>query len=249
MEFGFDVLTLMFLVAVTAGCIDAIAGGGGLLVIPALLSLGLPPAAALATSKLQSSGGSLAASVFFLRKGLVDVRTITPAVIACFVGSLCGGCLLLSIDSSFLKAIIPGLLLVIAGYFLLAPNIGKLDSRPRVSMATFAGSAALPLGFYDGFFGPGTGSFLAIAFVLLLGFNLTKATAHAKLLNLTSNIAALIYFMAFGTIFWTVGLVMLTGQLIGGAIGARLVLRSGQRLIRAAIVLMSCAMSIKLLLA
>jgi uncharacterized membrane protein YfcA len=81
MEFGFDVLTLMFLVAVTAGCIDAIAGGGGLLVIPALLSLGLPPAAALATSKLQSSGGSLAASVFFLRKGLVDVRTITPAVI------------------------------------------------------------------------------------------------------------------------------------------------------------------------
>jgi uncharacterized membrane protein YfcA len=248
MEFSAQILLLLFAVAALAGCIDAIAGGGGLLVIPTLLALGMPPATALATNKLQSSGGSLTAAMFFVRRGIVDLRRMRWLIAMTFVGSLLGGWLLLRIDPAHLRLLVPVLLIGVALYVAFVPSLGASDRAPRWSLPLFACAVALPLGFYDGFFGPGVGTLLAVAFASLLGFNLVKATGHAKVLNFASNLAALLYFIAFGEIAWIAGLAMLVGQILGASLGARLVLRKGQRLIRRVMVVVCFALSCKLVI-
>src|SRR5688572_13168519 len=187
MEFSAEVLVLLVGVAFLAGYIDTIAGGGGLLVVPALLAAGVPPAAALATNKLQASGGSLTASLYFIRKGLISPRRVALATGFAFVGAASGGWLVLQIDASILKRVVPVLLVGIALFFLVSPSLGEARQPQRLSLAAFAMTAALALGFYDGFFGPGTGMLLALAGVGLLGLNLVDATAHAKVLNFASN--------------------------------------------------------------
>lgn len=247
MELSLQILILLFAVACLAGYIDTIAGGGGLIVIPTLLAVGIPPAMALATNKLQSTGGSLTASLYFIRRGLISPRAIAPAAAMAFVGSVIGGWAVLQTDPSMLKRLIPILLIAVALIFLLSPSLGETTRPQRLSMAAFAGTAALAMGFYDGFFGPGTGMLLALACVNLLGLNLVSATAHAKVLNFSSNVAALLYFAVQGEIYWAAGLLMLVGQVIGGYLGARTTLRGGQKLIRRLIIAMCLAMSGKLL--
>ncbi|WP_419771406.1 MAG: TSUP family transporter [Candidatus Marinarcus sp.] len=247
MEFGIDIFLILFTVAFVAGLVDTIAGGGGLLTIPALLYTGLPPAVALATNKLQSTFGSGTAAAYFIKKKMVDINKMKLMILCTFMGAFAGGFALLQIDASILKEVIPILLVIIGFYFLLSPNIGALDKEKRITIVGFSFTLALGVGFYDGFFGPGTGSFFAIGFVALLGFNLTKATAHAKILNFISNISSLCFFMFFGKIYWSIGLCMGAGQMCGALIGARLVLKNGQKIIRPIIVIISFAMSIKLL--
>jgi uncharacterized membrane protein YfcA len=248
MEFGIDILFILFGVAVIAGLLDAIAGGGGLITIPALLYVGIPPAAALATNKLQGTFGSFTATTYFIKKRIVNVSEIKLMILLTFIGALLGGMALLQIDASILKKVIPFLLITIGIYFLFSPNIGAIDREKRISTILFSFLIAFGIGFYDGFFGPGTGSFFAIGFVMLLGFNLTKATAHAKILNFISNISSLSFFIFFGKIYWSVGLCMGVGQMIGAFIGAKLVISNGQKLIRPIIVIISFAISIKLFL-
>jgi len=248
MEFGFELFLILFAVAFVAGLVDAIAGGGGLLTIPALLYAGLPPVAALATNKLQSCFGSFTAASYFVKKKMVHLQEMKLMIALTFVGSVLGGFALLQIDATLLRRIIPILLILIGLYFLLFPNIGALDKEKRISIILFSFLIAFGVGFYDGFFGPGTGSFFAIAFVALLGFNLTKATAHAKVLNFISNIASLCFFMIFGKIYWTLGLCMGLGQMCGAFVGARMVVKNGQKIIRPLIVIISFVMSIKLFL-
>ncbi len=248
MEFGLELFLILFSVAFFAGLVDAIAGGGGLLTIPALLYAGLPPAAALATNKLQSTFGSFTAAAYFVKKKMVNLREMKLMIALTFIGAALGVFALLQIDASVLKQIIPVLLIAIGLYFLFFPNIGSLDNEKRISIVVFSFLVAFGVGFYDGFFGPGTGSFFAIAFVLLLGFNLTKATAHAKVLNFISNIASLCFFMIFGKIYWTLGLCMGLGQMCGAFVGARMVVKNGQKIIRPLIVILSFVMSIKLFL-
>lgn len=149
-------------------------------------------------------------------------------------------------DTGFLKKILPFLIFAIGIYFLLTPKLGESDKKQRVSYWRFALTAGLGIGFYDGFFGPGTGSFLSLAFVLLLGFNLAKATAHAKVLNFTSNIASLIFFVIGGQVIWSVGFTMLVGQFLGARLGARMVLTKGQKLIRPMVVVVAFIMATKL---
>ncbi len=247
MEFSLEILALLFAVAFIAGAIDTIAGGGGLLTIPALLSVGVPPAVALATNKLQGTFGSFTASYYFIKKGMIDKSHIKLMIFMSFIGSVLGGYLVLQIDQSILSKIIPVLLILMGFYFLFSPKVGEIDKEKRISVISFSFSAVFIIGFYDGFFGPGTGSFFAIAFVALLGYNLTRATAHSKILNFTSNISALGFFMIFGEIYWLVGLVMGIGQVLGALVGAKLVLKNGQKLIRPVIVIISFAISIKLL--
>lgn len=248
MDLGIVDFGILFGVAAIAGCVDTIAGGGGLITLPTLLMVGVPPAAALATNKLQGTGGSLTASLYFLRRGSVRLRENTFAIGMTFLGSVVGSWLVLTLDASALARIIPFLLIAIGSYFALSPQLGAVDSHRRISPKAFAGLAAPLLGFYDGFFGPGTGMFMAVAFVDLCGYNLTKATAHTKLLNFTSNVAALLYFLLFGTIYWSVGLAMLGGQLLGAYLGARLVFARGASLIRPVVTAVCFAMAIKLLI-
>ncbi|SMH58907.1 TSUP family transporter [Azospirillum agricola] len=241
-----EILGTLFAVGLLAGFVDAIAGGGGLLTIPALLAAGITPAEALATNKLQSSFGSLSATIKFVRRGEVHPGAMRTMIACTFVGSAFGAILVQLLDSSFLRDVIPILLIGIALYLLLSPKAGDMDAHQRIGEHAFAFSVGTGIGFYDGFFGPGTGTFFTIAFVSLLGHNLRKATAHTKVLNLTSNIAALIFFIVGGHVLWTVGLLMGAGQYIGAQLGAHMVIRNGARIVRPMLIVASVAITAKL---
>lgn len=246
-EFTLQLALILFLVALVAGFIDSIAGGGGLLTIPALMWAGLPPAAALATNKLQACGGSFFASVYFVRKGTVKLSDMKLAIGCALVGAAIGTTLVQMIDANILKTILPFLILAIGGYFLFSKKISDGDRARVLTPTAFAFTAALGVGVYDGFFGPGTGSFFALGFVTLAGFGLAKATAHAKVLNFATNISSLLFFALGGKVVWLLGLIMLAGQALGATLGSRLVLTQGTKIIRPLVVTMSLAMSIKLL--
>ncbi|WP_210394656.1 TSUP family transporter [Motiliproteus sediminis] len=243
-----ELLLMLFLAGLLAGSIDAIAGGGGMIALPALLFAGLSPAEALATNKLQGSFGTFSASLYFIRRGWVDLRRVRWMIGSTFVGAALGTLLVQQLDPGILTSVIPLLLILIALYFLFSPQVGEEDVQRRIGELAFALTVGFGVGFYDGFFGPGTGSFFAIAFVSLLGFGLTKATAHTKVLNLTSNLASLLFFIAGGQVVWSLGLVMALGQLLGGRLGASLVVLKGSRLIRPLVVTICVLMSLKLLL-
>jgi len=242
-----DIALPLMALAFVSGAIDAIAGGGGLLTIPALLWVGLPPVAALATNKAQAVFGSLAATMHFARQGVVNPLEAWRAVLATFIGAGAGALLVQHLASDLLERLIPVLLIGFALYFGLSPRVADIDSRQRLGTTAFGVLIGGGVGFYDGFFGPGTGTFLAAGYVALLGYNLRRATAHAKLLNLTSNLAALLVFAVGGHVVWALGLPMACGQLLGGWLGAHLVLRHGARLVRLVLVAVSLAISVKLL--
>ena len=247
MELGFDVIAMLFGVATVAGFIDAIAGGGGLLTIPALLSTGLPPAIALGTNKLQACGGSFSASLYFVRKKAVDLKQVALLILLTFIGAALGTIVVQNIDVNALKIGLPFLIFAIGIYFLFSPNIGDQDRKQRISYPLFGFIAGMGLGFYDGVFGPAVGSFYTLAFVLLLGFNLPKAVAHAKVLNFTSNLASLLFFILGGAVLWKIGFIMLIGQFIGATLGARMVVTKGKKLIRPMLVTISFIMVAKML--
>ncbi len=248
MEFSVEIIALLFFVAMVAGWVDVIAGGGGLLTIPALIVAGVPPAAAVATNKLQGSSGTLIASVYFIKKGAIDFAKIKPLIVTTFIGSVAGSWLLLQIDAEALTIFLPVLLILTGLYFLFAPNIDDKDKKAKISLVAFAIIAAPLLGAYDGFFGPGTGSFMALAFVLLCGYSLSRATANAKILNFTSNISSLLYFIFYGDVYWLIGLVMIGGQMIGAVVGAKMVLKKGASIIKPVVIVVCFAMSAHILL-
>ncbi|MDE9456382.1 sulfite exporter TauE/SafE family protein [Xenorhabdus bovienii] len=242
-----EIYGFLFLVAMVAGFIDSIAGGGGLLTIPALLSVGVSPVQALATNKLQAVGGSFSASLYFIHRGAVDWRSQRFAIAMTLFGAMLGALLVQFVSPDFLLYLLPVLVIIIGLYFLLVPNIGAEDRPRRLAPLAFGCLAGGGIGFYDGVFGPGTGSFLALSYVMLCGYNLAKATAHAKVLNFASNMGSLGFFILGGQVLWLLGLVMLMGQVIGARLGAGLVLSRGQKLIRPMLVTISFLMSIKLL--
>lgn len=246
MEISIELLALLAGVAFIAGFIDAIAGGGGLITIPALLMTGMPPALALGTNKLQACGGSFSASLYFIRQKAVNLREVWLLILMTFIGATVGTILVQIMDTSVIKKAIPFLVLMIGLYFLFTPTLGNNDRQQRFSYVAFAFTAGFGIGFYDGFFGPGAGSLFSLAFVTLLGFNLAKATAHAKVLNFTSNFASFIFFLIGGQILWSVGFAMMIGQILGATLGAKMVLSKGKALIRPMVVIMSFIMTAKM---
>lgn len=243
-----DVAALLFLVALAAGFVDSIAGGGGLIAIPALLWAGLGPVETLATNKAQAVFGSGTAAANFIRRGALDLRATALAVLCTFIGAGSGALLVQQVESDFLGRLIPLLLIGFALYFLFSPRVSDLDSQERLGRPAFALTIGLGVGFYDGFFGPGTGTFFAMGYVALLGYSLRRATAHSKLLNFVSNLAALLLFLPGGHIDWTIAAVMALGQGLGAWLGSHLVIRHGAALVRPVLVVASLAISAKLLL-
>jgi uncharacterized membrane protein YfcA len=244
-----ELLLALTAVALAAGFVDSIAGGGGLLALPALLATGMPPVQALATNKLQGSFGTLAASLNFLHKGSIDLPKLWPAIACTFLGSAAGTLAVQALEPGLLQRLIPLLLAAFAVYFLFSPRVGDLDARQRLPDFGFALVIGTGVGFYDGFFGPGTGSFFAFAFVALLGHNLRRATASTKVLNFTSNIASLLLFAGAGQVMWLPGLCMGLGQVSGAWLGSHLALRHGSALIRPMLALVSLGITAKLLFA
>jgi uncharacterized membrane protein YfcA len=244
-----DPLILLALVGVgmLAGFVDAIAGGGGMIALPALLSVGLPPVAALATNKLQGSIGTAMAALTFWRRGYVSLRALLPAVLLTFAGSLSGALVVRQLDVSLLEVAVPVALIGLALYFLFAPNLSDADKAARLPFGPFVPVMGFAIGFYDGVFGPGTGSFLTIGFVMLFGLGLTRASGNTKVLNLTSNLAALAIFIPAGDVVWPAAIAMAVGQVVGGYIGARTSIRYGARVIRPVVVVVSIALALRLL--
>ncbi|WP_288065435.1 TSUP family transporter [Rodentibacter caecimuris] len=246
MELGTNILAILFIVAFVAAFIDAIAGGGGLITIPALLMTGIPPAVALGTNKLQAMGGAFSASLYFLRKRAVNLREFWFILVCVFLGSALGTILIQWLDAAVFKKILPFLILAIGLYFLFTPKLGDGDRKQRFTYLVFGVLIGPFLGFYDGFFGPGTGSIMSLACVMLLGFNIAKATAHAKVMNFTSNLASFMLFFVGGQISWTIGIVMMVGSILGANVGARMVMTKGKMLIRPMVAVMSLLMTAKM---
>lgn len=234
-------------VGVVAGFVDAVAGGGGLIALPALLSAGLSPVAALATNKAQSVVGTVTAAFTFWRSGYVAIRTLVPGIVATFVGSYIGAAVVKAIDTSALAVAVPAAIIAVALYFTLSPSIKDVDRTARLKFSIFVPAIGFVIGFYDGLFGPGTGSFFMLCFVALFGLSATRASAHTKVLNVTSNLAALALFIPAGDVLWPVAIVMAIGQLIGGYLGALTGIKYGAKVIRPLVIVVSIALAIRLL--
>ncbi len=246
--FSWELLLLLFVVAIFAGFIDTLAGGGGLIALPALLIAQVPPLQALATNKLQGSFGTLTSSLVMLSKKIVTWQGIWLAFLASLVGSGLGTIFVHFINTDTLVLLIPLVLISVALYFAFAKQVGSVEKPPRVSQKIYLFGIVPGIGFYDGFFGPGTGSIFTLANVSLMGKTLISATANAKCLNFASNIASLFVFICSGHISWIIGGVMILGQIIGARIGSHVVLNHGQKWIRPLIIVMCILMCIKLLI-
>lgn len=242
-----EMLSLLFAVALVAGFVDTVAGGGGLLTLPVLLLAQLPPVAALATNKLQGSFGTLTAALSMLRRRVVRFREVRGLFVASLLGSALGTLLVQFTDPGILKMLIPIVLVLISGYFLLAPGVGMDEKPPRLNHRAY-GLGVVPLiGFYDGYLGPGTGTFFTFSQLYFRGRNLIGATGVAKVLNFASNIASLVVFVAGGKVVWSVGVVMILGQILGALAGSHTVVRHGGRIIRPLVVGMCLLMAISFL--
>ncbi len=243
-----EMIVILMGVAVVAGFIDAIAGGGGLITLPALLLSGLTPVQALATNKLQSSAGSLSATVAFFRKGLIHWKTSKWVFFMALSGGMIGALLATKLPATFLQVIVPILLLSVATYFIFSPSLDGKERRAKISRTLFLLTFVPLIGFYDGIFGPGTGSFFMVAFVLMLGSTLVNAIAETKLANFASNIGSLLIFAFSGEMQILVGILMAVGAFIGAQLGAIFAVKYGGKVIRPLLIVMSIAMAIKLLL-
>jgi uncharacterized membrane protein YfcA len=223
---------LLFLAGLGAGWIDSIAGGGGLITVPVLLAIGLPPQAALGTNKLQACFGSFTAAHHYTHEQVVNLEDARLGILLTAIGAVLGSWSVQQIDPAVLKIVIPFLLILIALYMLFTPQVGEREVLPRIRRSAFYLVFGVGLGFYDGFFGPGVGSFWAIAMVVGLGFGLRRATGYTKVMNLTSNVVSFVVFLIGGHIVWAAGLTMAAGQIVGARIGSGLVIRRGVRFIR-----------------
>ena len=240
---------ILAIAALFAGLIDAVVGGGGLIQIPALFSTlpGVPPATLLGTSKLAGVWGTAVAAVGFARRVKVTWTTAAPAAMAAFIFSFCGAWTVTRIPPDFLRALLPFVLIAVAIYTFARKDFGSLHAPSHIGLrekvlALAAGSA---IGFYDGFFGPGTGSFLVFIFVRFFGFDFLGASAVAKVVNVACNVAALLWFGYSGHLLWQIGLMMAVCNIAGSVIGTQLAIRHGSVFVRKVFLFVVSALILK----
>ena len=236
---------ILFIVALFAAAIDAIAGGGGLLVVPTMLLLGINPLVTLGTNKLQSCFGTATSSYNYFKNGLLREKNIKLLSIISFVGSLIGTLLVSQLSNELLNNLIP-ILLIGAAIFLIINNGNKYSFSKSVVMAFYP--IVILIGFYDGFFGPGTGTFFVLTFLIIKNRNLMEATAATKVLNLSSNFASFLVFQFYGFVIWELALVMAIAQVTGAYIGSKLAINNGEKFVRPVIVFISIVLSIRILI-
>lgn len=239
-------IALLVGAALLAGLVDAIAGGGGLLTVPALLAVGLPPHLALGTNKGQSVFGAAAALLTFARAGYVDGRIGRFTFPAGLCGSFAGAALVLLLRPEVLRPVVLLLLVAVAFFLAFRPGLVERPPLPTARQLLFAVPLAFAIGCWDGFFGPGTGTFLILGFVLLLGRPMTRASADAKVVNFASNLAAVILFASRGLVVWKLAIPMAAAQFVGGIAGSRLAVRGGDHLVRRVVLLVVLALACKL---
>ena len=229
---------------VFSGFIDSIAGGGGLISLPVLLSVGVPPLLAIGTNKVQSVFGTATATIRY--RSLISWKKILPGIVMSLAASCAGAWTVKQIDTLWLNRILPFILLALWFYVVFKKNLGHLTGRPYIKPKIYYPAAGSIFGFYDGFIGPGTGSFWTISQASLVGMDLKQATVSTKPVNLASNMGALILFVLSGNILLSVGLVMAVGQFIGAWLGSFLVVRNPPRFIYPFFLIVVAATVIKL---
>jgi uncharacterized membrane protein YfcA len=239
----------LFLIAAAfiAGIVDSIAGGGGLITVPALLLAGLPPVQALGTNKVQGAFGAGTAALAYARRGHVDLRSQALPALLSAAAAFAGSQLVPLIPTAALRLILPVILIGVALFFTLKPGLTDTDRHQRLTPAVFTACVVPAIAFYDGLVGPGTGSFFMIGFVVLAGYGVLKATAHTKLLNFASNIGSVAAFAMVGAPLWTLGLAMGVAQMAGAQIGSHLAMKNGARLIKPLLTVTSTAMALRLI--
>lgn len=233
-----------------AGLIDAIGGGGGLISLPAYLIAGLPPHTAIATNKLSSTCGTTLATYRFIKNGLVNVKLAIPAVIVAILGSSIGANLNLLVDDEIMLYVMVAILPICA-YLVLNKKLfhdgGSDEIVLNKKLYFIATLSAFIIGMYDGFYGPGTGTFLIIAFTVFAKLSIKTSNAQAKIINLTSNITSLIIFLINGEVLLSVGLVAAACNMVGGYIGAGLVMKNGSKIVKPSIIFVLILLALKVL--
>ncbi|MFD0996798.1 TSUP family transporter [Pseudoclavibacter chungangensis] len=243
------VFVLVVLAGLAAGWIDAVVGGGGLLQLPALLLVpGLSPVQALATNKLGSIAGTTTSAITFYRRAKPDLRTAIPMAVVALCGSFGGAMVATLLPASVFKPIIIVALVAVAIFTLAKPSMGqetelRFDDRRHYVGAGAIGAA---IGFYDGLIGPGTGTFLVIAIVSILGYDFLQASAKAKIVNFSTNLGALLLFIPTGAVQWRLGLCLAAANMAGSYLGSRMAIAKGTTFIRIAFLIVVGALSIKL---
>ena len=247
MEFTleFNTYIILFIAAFLASLIDSIAGGGGLLTTPAMLLVGINPLNTLATNKFQSCFGTFTSTYNYYKNGLLTEPKRYLFFFLSFAGSMVGTFLVSRISNEVLESIIPILLISAAVFFIL--NRGPSTSNKSSSLVFIFNLIVILIGFYDGFFGPGTGSFFVLAFVIIKGISIMEATAITKLLNFASNFAAFIIFAIKGYVIWELGLIMAVAQIGGANLGSRFAISNGEKVVRPVLVVVSILLSIRIL--
>lgn len=233
-----------------AGLVDAIGGGGGLISLPAYLLAGLPPHMAIATNKMSSTCGTTVATVRLMRNRLVNYRLAVPSVIAAIIGSSMGARLSMMVDEKVMLYLMV-VLLPCCAFLVLNKKLFSDSGSSQVvtDRRTYliAVSAALIIGVYDGFYGPGTGTFLIIAFTVFAGLNVAAANAQAKVINLTTNITALVIFLLHGEVLLPLGLAAAVCNMLGGYVGIGLMMKNGSRIVRPSIIFVLVLLLIKII--
>lgn len=248
MDLSLWVFISLTVVAFVAGLISAIAGSGGLIVLPALLTAGLPPLNALATNKFQSVFGTLSSAINFFRKGHIDLASMKLSLLCAFIGASLGTLTVQLLNTQWLEVGLPYFLLCLAAYVVWTPAMSDRDQPEKMSASAFDVGVGGGVGFYGGFLGPGMGSFYAIAFSSLRGFNLKKATAHTKPLVLVTNTTSMLVFVLAGKVVWSLAIVMAAAQFVGARIGSNLVMARGAKFIKPVLVSVIVLLSVKLIL-
>ena len=237
-------VVVLALAGFAAGVIDAIAGGGGLITLPALMAAGLPPHLAIATNKGQAVFGATTSFASFWSRGAIDKDRVLLAFASGLIGSFCGARVLLAVRPEPLKPVIVVLLVIAAALVVVrkpAPS-AKVVRHPRAALVAIA----LTLGAYDGFFGPGVGSMLIVAFATVFGDSLTRASGNAKVVNLASNLAAVTLFATHGNVMWTIALPMAAANAAGAFVGARLAVARGDRFVRVVLLVVVFVLVLKI---
>jgi uncharacterized protein len=245
------IATALFLLAASffAGFIDSIAGGGGLIQLPALL-IGLPKsetAEVLGTNKLSSVFGTTAAAALYRKQIKPDPKILIAMGLPAFLGSAGGAVLASKIPTSSMRPMVLVLLIVVAVYTWFKPDLGKFENlrhlpKRRVQIAAIAG---VIIGFYDGIFGPGTGSFLMLILVASLGYAFITASAIAKVVNVATNVGAILVFGINGAVIWQIGIIMGVANISGAVVGARLAIKGGSTLVRKVFLFVTVALIVK----
>jgi len=239
----------LFIAAFAAGFVDSVAGGGGLIQVPALfaVNLGQPAAGLLANNKVASIGGTLIAAKRYLKYVKLEKFLLTPAILFSFFGSFGGAWAVTKISSDLLRMALPFALAGLLVYTIRRPSLGGTHEPVRVGWvgSIWAGLIGLVIGFYDGFFGPGTGTFLLIGFVRFFGFDFLHASAAAKMVNITTNLAAILMFGSLGYVDWSLGLFMMSANMLGSFAGTHFALKYGNNFVRRIFVYVVFALIIK----